>query len=252
MTVASQERLADELCAAGHLPPAWAPVFRAVDRAGFLPERVWVEEEDNAGYQPLDRATDPRRWWRAAYSNRVVVTQFDDGDTVWPRVGRRPTCSASMPSAVLGMLDAVDIQPGHRVLQIGTGTGYTAALLAHLGNDQVSTIELDLALCELARTNLTAAGYRPSVACGDGAAGYPSSVPFDRVLATATVRLGALTPCRGGADHTRRADRGPDPDRDHLRAGGGLHRPTQRHRDRPYGAAVRGVHGAACPTQPPR
>jgi protein-L-isoaspartate O-methyltransferase len=192
VTVAGQDQLADELCASGQLPPAWAPVFRAVDRAGFLPDRVWVEE-DNAGYQPLDRAAEPQRWWRAIYSNRVVVTQFDDGDTVWPTVGRRPTCSASMPSAVLGMLDVLDTQPHHRVLEIGTGTGYNAALLAHyLGDEQVSTIELDTTLCELARANLAAAGYQPSVFCGDGAAGYPSRAPFDRVLATATVRLGEL------------------------------------------------------------
>ena len=167
-------------------------MFRVVDRAGFLPDRIWVEE-DNAGYQPLDRAAEPRRWWQVAYANRVIVTQFDDGDTLWPTVGRRPTCSASMPSAVLGMLDVLGAQPGHRVLEIGTGTGYNAALLArYLGDEQVSTIEVDPVLYELARANLAAAGYQPTVICGDGAAGHPSSAPFDRILATATVRLGEL------------------------------------------------------------
>jgi protein-L-isoaspartate O-methyltransferase len=192
VTAAGLDQPADELGASGRLPPAWDPVFRAVDRAEFLPDRVWVEE-DNTGYQPLDRATEPRRWWRAAYSDQVIVTQFDDGDTLWPTVGRRPSCSASMLSAVLGMLDVWDAQPGHRVLEIGTGTGYNTALLAHyLGDEQVSTVEIDPALGEQARANLAAAGYQPSVVCGDGGAGHPSGAPFDRVLATETVRLGEL------------------------------------------------------------
>lgn len=190
--MAGPEQLADELCAAGQLPAAWGPVFRAVDRAGFLPERIWVEEDDS-GYQPVDRAVESLRWRRAVYSDRVVVTQFDDGDTVWPTVGRRPTCSASMPSAVLGMLEVLDVQPGHRVLEIGTGTGYNAALLAqYLGDEQVSTIEVDPALVEPARASLIASGYQPSVICGDGAVGHLGSAPFDRILATATVRWGEL------------------------------------------------------------
>jgi predicted methyltransferase len=50
----------------------------------------------------------------------------------WPQVGDRPICSASMPSVVLGMLDALDVQPGQSVLEIGTGTGFNAVLLAEL------------------------------------------------------------------------------------------------------------------------
>ena len=150
---------------------------------------MWVDE--SSGYQPVDRAAEPHRWCEAVYSDRVIVTQWDDGTVAWPQVGHRPTCSASMPSAVLGMLDVLDVQPGHRVLEIGTGTGYNAALLAeYLGDDQVSTIEVDPVLAGQAQARLTEAGYQPTVICDDGAAGHQPTAPFDRVLATATVRVG--------------------------------------------------------------
>jgi protein-L-isoaspartate O-methyltransferase len=189
--MASPERLAEELDSAGALCAGWDRVFRAVPRAQFIPDRVWVDE--GAGYQPLDRAVEPGRWREAVYSDRVIVTQWDDGAVVWPDVGHRPSCSASMPSAVLGMLTALDVQPGHRVLEIGTGTGYTAALLAeYLGDERVSTIEVDPVLAGQAQTRLAEAGHQPIVTCDDGAAGHPPTAPFDRVLVTATVRLGEL------------------------------------------------------------
>lgn len=92
----------------------------------------------------LDRISEPARWLSAVYSDRVIVTQFDDGNTAWPEVGYRPTSSCSMPSAVLGMLDALDVCEGMRVLEIGTGTGYNAALLAQrLSDEHVTTMEVD-------------------------------------------------------------------------------------------------------------
>ncbi len=189
--MANPDRLTEELRSAGALPASWGRVFRVVPRARFIPDRVWVDE--GTGYQPLDRVAEPYRWHEAVYSDRVIVTQWDDGAVVWPRVGHRPTCSASMPSAVLGMLHVLDVQHGHRVLEIGTGTGYTAALLAeHLGDDQVSTIEVDPVLAGQAQARLTEAGYQPTVIRSDGAAGHPPTAPFDRVLVTATVRLGEL------------------------------------------------------------
>ncbi|MGH3798381.1 MAG: methyltransferase domain-containing protein [Pseudonocardiaceae bacterium] len=189
MSTPDPAQLAEELRGAGQ-PTEWLPAILAVPREVFIPDRVWVDED---GYQPVDRATDPQRWLRAVYSDVVVVTQFDDGSTAWPEVGRRPTCSASMPSAVIGMLTALDAQPGHRVLEIGTGTGYNAALLAHrLGARNVTTVEIDQDLLAQARRRLAAAGQLVAVIGGDGAAGYPPSAPYDRVLATATVRLGEL------------------------------------------------------------
>ncbi|HET9257794.1 MAG TPA: hypothetical protein VFO16_21700 [Pseudonocardiaceae bacterium] len=64
--------------------------------------------------------------------------------------------------------------------QIGTGTGYNAALLAHrLGDERVFSVEVDAGLSKLARARLAVAGFRPTVVATDGAAGLPRHAPFD-------------------------------------------------------------------------
>ncbi|MCO6010301.1 methyltransferase domain-containing protein [Actinoallomurus purpureus] len=75
-----------------------------------------------------------------------------------------------------------------RVLEIGTGTGWTAALLSHrIGGRNVTTIEIDPVLAERAAANLKAAGYAPRLVVGDGADGWPDGAPFDRVHVTCAV-----------------------------------------------------------------
>jgi len=88
------------------------------------------------------------------------------------------------------MLAALDVQPGMTVCEIGTGTGYNAALLAHrLGAKNVTTIELDAILADRARVALAGTGYPDlMVITGDGAQGYPLRAPYDRVLSTASVQ----------------------------------------------------------------
>ncbi|HEU0088868.1 MAG TPA: methyltransferase domain-containing protein [Pseudonocardiaceae bacterium] len=185
------EHLTVEL--ADKIPAGWAGVISAVDRATFIPARIWVYDDRNEPH-PIDRDTDPQRWWQVVYSDTAVMTQFDNGATVWPDItGEHPTSSASQPSLMLDMLANLDVHEGHRVLEIGTGTGYNAALLAaRLGDDAVTTIEIDATVAQQARANLTGAGYTPTAITGDGAVGYPSGAPFDRVVATASVRPGEL------------------------------------------------------------
>lgn len=155
------------------------------------PDRIWVDEHGHD--VALDRASEPQRWRAAVYSNHVIVTQFDDGDTVWPDVGYWPTSSCSMPSAVLGMLDALDVRAGMRVLEVGTGTGYNAALLAaRLGDERVATVEVDPVLADQARSVLIAAGCTSTVICEDGAAGWRAGAPFDRIIVTAAVKFGRV------------------------------------------------------------
>jgi protein-L-isoaspartate O-methyltransferase len=185
------ERLVAELV--GKIPAGWAEVIGAVERAPFIPPRIWIYGEDSEP-QPIDRDIDPQRWWQVVNFDTAIMTQFDNGTTVWPdTTGDQPTSSASQPSLVLSMLAALDVHDGHRVLEIGTGTGYHAALLAaRLGDDAVTTMEIDTTVAEQARTNLSAAGYTPTVVTGDGAAGYPAGAPYDRIIATASVRAGEL------------------------------------------------------------
>ncbi|MGH3813578.1 MAG: methyltransferase domain-containing protein [Pseudonocardiaceae bacterium] len=96
--------------------------------------------------------------------------------------------SASAPGVVAGMLEQLDVAPGHRVLEIGAGTGYNAALLAHLvgAAGEVTTVDIDGEVVPRAREYLAAAGYRGvSVFCGDGEFGCAGHAPYDRIVVTA-------------------------------------------------------------------
>lgn len=185
------EQLAAELDAADAVPVAWRIAFLAVPRHHFLPPQVWVDDEQGKP-QPLSRDNDPGQWLESAYRNVPILIQFDDGQTVWPDTsGELCTSSASKPGLVLNMLAALDVHEGHTVLEIGTGTGYNAALLAaRLGAPNVTTVEIDPRLADTARAALHTSGFPVAVVTGDGAQGHPAGAPYDRVLATAAVRVG--------------------------------------------------------------
>ncbi|MFJ5773430.1 methyltransferase domain-containing protein [Streptomyces sp. NPDC093094] len=175
--------------------PVWREVFLAVPRHLFVPyyyvtvaggfERRWAEHPD-----PAARA----RWLRGAYADVPLATRLRDGELV---------SSSSQPSLMAAMLAELGVRDGDRVLEIGAGTGYNAALLAHrLGDDRlVTTVDLDPEITESARRHLAAAGYHPRVVTGDGARGVPQRAPFDRILATCalpTVPRVWLAQCRPG------------------------------------------------------
>jgi protein-L-isoaspartate(D-aspartate) O-methyltransferase len=91
----------------------------------------------------------------------------------------------SQPYIVGFMSEALDVQPEHRVLEIGTGSGYQAAILGELGRE-VYTIEIVEPLAESARKTLAALGYKNvEVRSGNGYAGWPERAPFDRIMVTA-------------------------------------------------------------------
>ncbi|TDE57981.1 hypothetical protein E1295_06815 [Nonomuraea mesophila] len=75
----------------------------------------------------IDRETDPATWWDAVYGDTSIVTQLDDGATDLTSGEGDYTSSASAPSTVASLLHLLDVEPGHRVLEIGTGTGWTPA-----------------------------------------------------------------------------------------------------------------------------
>ncbi|MFC6938212.1 methyltransferase domain-containing protein [Actinomadura yumaensis] len=80
----------------------------------------------------------------------------------------------------------MEARPRDRVLEIGTGTGWTAALLTELGAGVVS-VEVDPAVADQAAANLKVTGHAPRLVVGDGAEGWPPGAPYDRVHATAAV-----------------------------------------------------------------
>src|SRR5947209_6463268 len=93
-----------------------------------------------------------------------------------------------MPGLTTRMLETLDIHDGHRVLEIGTGTGYNAALLAHrLGDRNVFSVDVDTDLIAAARRRLAAVGCHPELAARDGIHGWPEHAPYHRIIATCAV-----------------------------------------------------------------
>jgi protein-L-isoaspartate(D-aspartate) O-methyltransferase len=87
----------------------------------------------------------------------------------------------SQPLVVARMLEMLEIQPGARILDVGTGSGYHAALLAHLGS-HVWSVERHRALSDQAKANLEKAEiYNVTLVVGDGARGLPETAPFDAI-----------------------------------------------------------------------
>ena len=90
----------------------------------------------------------------------------------------------SQPTIVAVMTEALRPRPGLRVLEVGTGSGYQAAVLAEAGC-RVRSIEILAPLADSARARLARLGYRVEVRCGDGYAGWPEAAPFDAIVLTA-------------------------------------------------------------------
>jgi protein-L-isoaspartate(D-aspartate) O-methyltransferase len=95
----------------------------------------------------------------------------------------------SQPYIVALMSELLEVGPGDKVLEIGTGSGYQAAVLAEMGV-QVYSIEIRTRLCERARETLAEIGYSSvEVRCGDGYGGWPEHAPFDGIIVTAAPEL---------------------------------------------------------------
>jgi protein-L-isoaspartate(D-aspartate) O-methyltransferase len=153
----ARARLVDGLRDSGRLPGAAVEdAFRTVPRHLFLPG------------VPLARA----------YADEAVAVQTVDGIT---------TSSASQPSMMAIMLEQLDLRPGHRVLEIGAGTGYNAALMARLvgPTGRVVAVDIDAELVDGAAQHLADAGVvGVELVCADGALGYAPGAPYDRIVLT--------------------------------------------------------------------
>lgn len=184
-------RLVRTLLDAGVLPdPAWRAAFADVPRHEFLDQ--FFRPSGDGRWVAVDRTdTD---WLDLIYADNVLTTQLDDDPAAWARareygpVPGVPTSSSSQPAIMAVMLVALRVADGHRVLEIGTGTGYNACLLSHrVGDRNVVSVDIDPELVARAQDRLARCGYAPTCVAADGAAGYPPGAPYDRVLATCAV-----------------------------------------------------------------
>lgn len=185
--------LADELVRAGQLTdPAWRRVFAQVPRHVFVPHFAWTEESPQGTRYRLVSRDDPTQreaWLNGVYSDATLLTQVDGRPVeevfaAGAGYGRHSS-SSTAPRLMSWMLQVLDPTEGDSVLEVGTGTGYNAALLsARLGDDHVTTVDIDEHLVGLARKRLACIGYRPFVVAADGRAGCWDNAPYDRVIAT--------------------------------------------------------------------
>lgn len=172
-------RLADTLAEKGDLrSPAWWAAVAAVPRHLLVP---YAYEQKSTGGEWTRFVTGDAL--ERIYSPETLVTALQNVND-FPQ----PVSSSTKPDLMLRMLEILDVRDGDRVLEIGTGTGYNAALLAErLGDDHVFTVDVDDDIVTAARDRLAAIGYQPTVVAADGAEGLPENAPYDRVVVTCSV-----------------------------------------------------------------
>ncbi|MEV4638876.1 methyltransferase domain-containing protein [Actinoplanes sp. NPDC049548] len=152
------------------LTPELAAAFASVPREIFVAD----------GFQRRDGT------WAEPGTAGFLETVYQDEVLVTKVHGRTPVSSSSQPSLMAVMLSALDVSAGHRVLEIGAGTGYNAALLSAVGAE-VTSIDVQADVADRARAALTRAGVeKVRVIAGDGYAGAPGQ-RFDRAIVTVGV-----------------------------------------------------------------
>lgn len=177
-------KLADELRDSGDLrTPAWHTAIAETPRHILVPT-VYKSPEQFYGPRS-DLRLDTANHLELVYSTNTLVTSV-----VPNKFGSLMAVSSSTkPDLMMRMLEALDIQEGQRILEIGTGTGYNAALLVHrLGDDHVFSVDIDPELIEAARRRLADIGRYPHLTVGNGAEGWREHAPYNRIIATCAVR----------------------------------------------------------------
>jgi len=152
-------QMIDRLAEMQRLGEETVRAFKLVPRHAFLPDI------------PLERV----------YSGNVIPTRFNDkGHAI---------SSSSEVAVMTAMVEALKVEAGQRILEIGAGTGYNAAVLAELVGEhgRVITLDIDAEIAEEATGRLESCGYgRAVVHVGDGWEGWPADAPYDRIELTAS------------------------------------------------------------------
>ena len=164
--------------------PAVEAAFLAIPRHRFL-NNFYISDQVAPLHWKLIQPSslEPDTWFELVYANAPHVIQLNEMGI--------PTSSSSDPEIMAQALEAATLAPGMHVMEIGTGTGYNAALLAHLVENPalVTTIEIDIDLAQQAKRCLdNVVGPGMCVVTGDGFQGYQPQAPYDRIIATASTQ----------------------------------------------------------------
>ncbi|MEV0414195.1 ATP-grasp peptide maturase system methyltransferase [Streptomyces sp. NPDC050448] len=182
-------QLAKTLTTSGHLrTQPWRDAVESVPRHEFLRGGFFERIDGNGptAWSPITPKTP--RWLERCYEDESLVTQI--AGTIVPgdlrgEIMRAPTSSSTMPGLVVRMWEDLRVEDDSRVLEIGTGTGYSTALGCHrLGDERVTSVEVDAGVSGCAGTALAQCDYYPHLIVGDGLLGYPDGAPYDSVIAT--------------------------------------------------------------------
>ncbi|MEW2275781.1 protein-L-isoaspartate(D-aspartate) O-methyltransferase [Streptomyces griseofuscus] len=168
------------------LSPWWSP-------ATDVPRHVLVPRwftPGPLGWTAVDGPADKETWAAAAYADTTLVTRVGpvhvDQAAPGQTVTGLPTSSSTLPSLVVSMLEHGRLAPGLRLLDVATGSGYSAALACHrLGDEMVTTLDVDAYLSEAAAERLERIGYHPDVVTADATAELPGV--FDRIVSMVSV-----------------------------------------------------------------
>jgi protein-L-isoaspartate(D-aspartate) O-methyltransferase len=177
----ANERLVEQLIARGAL---WSrplvAAFRATPRHRFL-ERVYHYSR-RGGWREVAAHPPGKGELRLLYSDRALTTRLSEAAPGAPPV---PISSSSQPSLMAQMLEDLRLAPGQRVLEVGAGTGYNAALMAHV-TGRVLSVEVDRRVLAEAEGHLAAFPDREvTFRHADGREGWPAAAPYDRLIVTA-------------------------------------------------------------------
>jgi protein-L-isoaspartate(D-aspartate) O-methyltransferase len=186
MTPATQanDAMIDRLIAVGAL---WSPrliaAFRDTPRHRFL-HRVYQFQRRASRWREVPARNLTADVLRLLYTDRALITRLSPGSRT---DGPVPISSSSQPSLMAQMLEDLKPEPGNRVLEIGAGTGYNAALLDHLVRPgQVWSIDVDRQVLSEAWDHLHSfSGLSVELRHADGRCGYAEAAPFDRIMVTA-------------------------------------------------------------------
>ncbi|MFG2777763.1 methyltransferase domain-containing protein [Streptomyces prunicolor] len=173
--------------------PAWHDAVSNTPRHLLVP-RWWrrIPNSPTQEWELVDLPEDSPERLHAAYTDETLVTRVGPlhADQAHPgeRASGDPTSSSTLPGLIVSMADRLGAKPGHQVLDVGTGSGYSAALFGRrLGDENVTSVDVDPYLVEAARTRLAGFGRTPRMEAIDATGELPGS-EYDRIMATVSVR----------------------------------------------------------------